>query len=99
MLVVEIDGGYHDQTIDEDLRRQHHLQKLGWTVVRFTDHDVEKNAEAVGRAIAKELNVTYEFKKRGAMGSGSKSVKAAKFQFCTFPWLSGERCQEREQAS
>ena len=95
MLVVEIDGGYHDQTIDEDLRRQHHLQKLGWTVVRFTDHDVEKNAEAVGRAIAKELNVTYEFKKRGAMGSGSKSVKAAKTKRGSPP-LADARPSQRE---
>jgi leucyl-tRNA synthetase len=78
MLVVEIDGGYHDQRIDEDLRRQHHLQKLGWTIIRFTDDNVEQDAEAVGRAIAKELNVPYEFKQRSAMGSGSKSVKAAK---------------------
>ena len=77
MLIVEIDGGYHDQTIDEDLRRQQHLQKLGWTIIRFTDDNVEQDAEAVGRA-AKELNVPYEFKKRTAMGSGSKSVKAAK---------------------
>jgi len=38
----------------------------------------EQDAEAVGRAIAKELNVPYEFKKRGATGSGFKSVKAAK---------------------
>jgi leucyl-tRNA synthetase len=78
MLVVEIDGGYHDQTVEKDLHRQHHLEKLGWTVIRFTDDDVEQNAEAVGRAIAEELKVPYEFKKRGATGSGSKSVKAAK---------------------
>ena len=78
MLVVEIDGGYHDQTVDRDLRRQNHLQKLGWTIIRFTDNDVEQNAEAVGRAIAEELKVPYEFKKRVATGSGSKSIKAAK---------------------
>ncbi len=59
-------------------RRQHHLQKLGWTIIRFTDDNVEQDAEAVGRAIAKELNVPYEFKQRSAMGSGSRSVKAAK---------------------
>ena len=34
--VVEIDGGYHDQTIEADLRRQEQLQKLGWIVIRFT---------------------------------------------------------------
>lgn len=48
MLVVEIDGGYHEQTFHEDLRRQQHLQQLGWTILRFTDDDVEQDAEAVG---------------------------------------------------
>ena len=78
MLVVEIDGGYHDQTVDQDLRRQNHLQKLGWTVIRFSDEEVEQNAEAIGRAIADQLKLPYEFKKRNATGSGSKSRKAAK---------------------
>jgi leucyl-tRNA synthetase len=54
------------------------LQELGWTVVRFTDDDVEHDAEAVGRAIAKKLNLPYEFKKREATGAGMKSVRAAK---------------------
>ncbi len=78
MLVVEIDGGYHEQTFQEDLCRQKYLQKLGWTVIRFTDNDVEKDAEAVGRAIAKELNLPYEFDRREATGAGMKSVWAAK---------------------
>jgi leucyl-tRNA synthetase len=78
MLVVEIDGGYHEQTFSEDLRRQEYLQQLGWTVIRFTVDDVEQDAEAVGRAIAKELNLPYEYKKRKATGAGMKSVRAAK---------------------
>ncbi len=78
MLVVEIDGGYHEQAFDEDLRRQEYLQQLGWTVVRFTDDNVEQDAEAVGRAIAKELNLPYDFEKRKATGAGMKSEKAAK---------------------
>ncbi len=80
MLVVEIDGGYHEQTFDEDRRRQEYLQKLGWTVIRFPDDDVKHDSEAIGRAIAKELNLPYELKKRQATGAGMKSVWAKKRQ-------------------
>ena len=80
MLVVEIDGGYHDVTIAEDLRRQQDLQRLGWTVIRFSDDDVENDAEAVARAIAEELSIPYEFKKRQKTGSGMRSIRAAKRQ-------------------
>ena len=77
MLVVEIDGGYHDETTEEDLRRQKHLESLGWTVVRFTAEDVEQDAEAVGQGFAKELNIPYEFKRRKATGSGMNRMNAA----------------------
>ena len=80
MLVVEIDGGYHDETIAKDLRRQEDLQRLGWTVIRFSDDDVESDAEAVARWIAKELGIPYELKKRQKTGSGMRSVRAAKRQ-------------------
>ena len=33
MLVVEIDGGYHDNVVDDDLKRQKHLEALGWKVI------------------------------------------------------------------
>ena len=75
-LVIEIDGGYHDVTPDEDIRRQEHILELGWTVIRFTDKDVEQDAEAVARAIANDLNFPYEFEKRKATGSGMMNVKA-----------------------
>ena len=45
-LVVEIDGGYHDQTAEKDLARENALRELGWNVARFSDED----AEAVGRS-------------------------------------------------
>ena len=76
MLVVEIDGGYHDNVVDDDLKRQAHLEALGWKVIRFRDKDVEANAEAVGRAIAKELDLAYEFSPRKATGSGMSSTRA-----------------------
>jgi leucyl-tRNA synthetase len=47
MLVVEIDGGYHDNVVEDDLKRQEHLESIGWKVIRFSDKDVEEDAEAV----------------------------------------------------
>jgi leucyl-tRNA synthetase len=75
MLVIEIDGGYHDETVEKDVQRQSHIERLGWTVLRFTDADVEQDAEAVARAIADELNLPYEFNNRKAAGSGMLNVK------------------------
>jgi very-short-patch-repair endonuclease len=53
-LIVEIDGGYHDDVVEQDLKRQQHFESMGWKVLRFGHKDVEENAEAVARAIAKE---------------------------------------------
>lgn len=72
LLVIEIDGGYHDQTIENDLARQEYLQRHGWRVIRFTDQDVEKNAEEIAHAIARELLLPYEFKPRKGTASGMK---------------------------
>jgi very-short-patch-repair endonuclease len=41
MLVVEIDGGYHDNVVANDVKRPQHLESLGWKVIRFSDKDVE----------------------------------------------------------
>ena len=74
-LVVEIDGGYHDQTVEEDVARERILRDLGWDVIRFSDKDVEEDAEAVCRAIAMHLGLEYSFKKRRGGRSGMKSER------------------------
>jgi leucyl-tRNA synthetase len=70
MLIVEIDGGYHDDVVEHDLLRQEHPESMGWQVLRFDDKDVEEDAEAVARAIAREPDLEYEFSPRKAAGSG-----------------------------
>ena len=40
MLFVEVDGGYHDNAVEDDLKRQKHLETLGWKVIRFTEKEV-----------------------------------------------------------
>lgn len=74
MLVVEVDGGYHDNVVESDLQRQRHLESMGWKVLRFRDKDVAVDAEAVARAIARELNLEYAFRPRKATGSGMRRV-------------------------
>ncbi|TWU67017.1 hypothetical protein V7x_25890 [Crateriforma conspicua] len=75
--VVEIDGGYHDENAESDLHRQNAIEGLGWRVIRFTDQEVEQDAEAVCRAIASFLGIPYEFRKRALGGSGFRSVHAS----------------------
>ena len=75
-LVIEIDGGYHEEVVESDLEREEYLNQHGWTVIRFTDKEVEQDAEAVARAIANHLGLTYEFRKRSADGSGMTSIRA-----------------------
>ncbi len=77
-LVVEIDGGYHDATIEVDLRRQRDLESRGWKVVRFTDEEVEQDAEAVARGIAVAIEMDYSFEPRSKTGSGARSIRAKK---------------------
>ena len=74
MLVVEIDGGYHDKVVENDLQRQRPLESMGWKVIRFRDNDVAVDVEAVARAIARELNLEYAFRPRKATGSGLRRI-------------------------
>lgn len=48
-LVVEADGGQHGG--EADLRRTQYLEQLGWTVLRFWNHEVLEQAEGVLQTI------------------------------------------------
>ena len=76
MLVVEVDGGYHDYVGEEDLEREAFLRKAGWDVFRVTDKDVEDDPEAVAIGIARHLELEFEFSRRGGTGSGMESLRA-----------------------
>ena len=71
-LVVEIDGGYHDQMGEQDVAREKTLRELGWDVLRFSDKDVEADVEAVAIAIARHLQLPYSFRRRDGGGSGMR---------------------------
>lgn len=63
-LIVEIDGGYHEKTVDKDLNRQRFLETKDWKVLRFSNEDVLDNVESVTRAIAMHLSLGYELIRR-----------------------------------
>jgi len=73
MLIVELDGGVHDEKQEEDLERQRFLESLGWRVIRFANEDVLEDAEAVAMGIAKYLDLPYEFRQRNPNRSGEMS--------------------------
>ena len=57
-LVVEVDGKYHftDEQHHEDEIRTHALQQLGYTILRFTNEEVQFNQEHVAHTIKEKLN-------------------------------------------
>lgn len=57
MLVVEVDGGYHNQPeiIEADKLRTDILEELGYKVIRFTNEQVIGDIETVLQSILEEL--------------------------------------------
>ncbi len=54
-IVIEVDGGIHQYTQDEDALRQEFLENLGLQVIRFTNEQVLENLPAVLEAIESTL--------------------------------------------
>ena len=56
-LVIELDGGQHyeERAVKKDQERDNYLQKLGLTVLRFSDLDVLKNIDGVIERIHEHL--------------------------------------------
>jgi len=53
-LIIEIDGGQH--TAEKDKKRTEHLERSGFTILRFWNNDVIENKEGVYFAIEQALN-------------------------------------------
>ena len=56
-LVIEVDGGQHNQPdhLQRDSMRDTKLQELGYLVLRFWNHDVDRNTEGVMQTIHAHL--------------------------------------------
>ena len=54
-LVVEVDGGQHAERAAQDAARTRVIAEHGYTVLRFWDHEVLNDTEAVLEAIGREV--------------------------------------------
>ena len=61
-LVVELDGSQHYQgdQMAYDKRRNSYLKEQGLKILRFSNLDVDRNFDAVCRAIIKEIDIWRE---------------------------------------
>jgi very-short-patch-repair endonuclease len=57
MLVIEVDGGQHGDNIEADELRTAELERSGFRVLRFWNHEVLNETEAVLERIWNELNL------------------------------------------
>jgi very-short-patch-repair endonuclease len=63
-LCVELDGDYHEGQPEKDIARETFLKSKGWNIIRFTNDDVLADPELVAVAIARHIDLQYEFRKR-----------------------------------
>ena len=54
-LIVEVDGGQHDERATYDEARTRYLEAQGWRVIRFWNNDVLGNLEGVVATIERAL--------------------------------------------
>lgn len=57
-LVIEVDGSQHAETMVADAARTSMLERAGFRVLRFWNHDVLTNTDAVVERIWRELNLS-----------------------------------------
>ena len=57
-LIVEVDGSIHNnsETISNDITRQNDLEKLGYTVIRFTNAEIFEEADMVLNKTSESVN-------------------------------------------
>ena len=54
-IIVEVDGGQHAQQISADTAREDSLRKMGYKILRFWNHDVLSDTNAVLERILEDL--------------------------------------------
>lgn len=55
-LVIEVDGGQHNEAAEDDAARTRYLEQQGYRVIRFWNHDVLENIEGVIATVANSLS-------------------------------------------
>ena len=59
-LVVEVDGGQHSEQADYDARRSVWLETQGFRILRFWDHEIFKQIDAVKQVIAGAVGCKFD---------------------------------------
>ena len=54
-VVIEVDGGQHAEQVSNDLQRTEYFKVLGYRVIRFWNHEVLADADAVLESIRAAL--------------------------------------------
>jgi very-short-patch-repair endonuclease len=54
-LIIEVDGGQHNEQVTYDTERSAWLEAQGFRVLRFWSHEVLQNIEAVKEVVVKAL--------------------------------------------
>ncbi|WP_367113531.1 endonuclease domain-containing protein [uncultured Sphingomonas sp.] len=70
-LIVEVDGGQHDERAAYDEARTRYLETRGWRVLRFWNNDVMGNLEGVVATIERALAESPSPRSPPACGRGS----------------------------
>ena len=68
-LVIELDGGQHATSLEEDEMRSREIARRGYRVIRFWNGDVMENIGGVLETIYRELDISLS-RPRGRRGSG-----------------------------
>lgn len=56
-LIIEIDGGQHNNESEYENKRTEFLESQGYTILRFWNNDVLKNIYGVVKVVSKELEL------------------------------------------
>jgi very-short-patch-repair endonuclease len=74
-LVIELDGGQHVEQIAYDMQRETDMQALGFRTLRFWDHEVLKETDAVMekiRQVAETLTPALSRKREREQRTGTE---------------------------
>jgi very-short-patch-repair endonuclease len=81
LLVVELDGSQHLETIDRDEQRTKYLESLGYRVVRFWDNDaLASTDEVIGKisSLLKDPFVAVRPRAGGSSQPGRGSFRSSR---------------------
>jgi very-short-patch-repair endonuclease len=76
-VIVELDGGHHQNQMDYDANRTEWLESQGYCVLRFWNSDVEKNLEGVRQMIYRQLQLAPHLQSSPTKGGGGQRMTAS----------------------